>query len=783
MANYKGIGFDTTNGKQRTGTSADSIDFDTNLSVAGNLDVTGNIISRDEERVLVQDNFLDVNFGYTGTTALEGGLAANYKTQAASTNLSIVTSGNTLTFSAASGSTRPKVVAGTASGIPQNTFASSDLVQIAGTTNAENDGIYVVNTNGVAGTIEFNSTAITSPDTINAKFAQVNFTAQAVSSGTVTISKVNIGALQVNASGNWEVQSGNTDSTFSSYSPLGTSTLQQAYDAGATITTDASGAIAFTLSADNQGFTVEGSSGGNGDVSIGGTTAVSKYDLNASGAASSVKTTGQNLTVETVSSGELKLAAAGLLNVDGAAGLDMDLTGAASDITSTGQNLTIQTATSGTLALTSVAALDLDGTTVTVDGSNGVSIGGSGAASDFTSAGQNLTIQTTTSGELDLTAAGLMDINAAANLDIDVTGTFDMLSTGAFSIDGTGASNVTATSGNLSLETDTSGSLVLNSAADVDINGTTNVTIDGTGISIDGTAASNLTATGANLTVSTATSGDVLISSAGEVDLTSTGLMDFNAGANLDIDVTGTADLDASGAVTLTSTNNSGGSVVLNANAANGSAVLANQGTAVLTAAASLITAAQPVTCSSTLDVASTSTFADNITLDKLTSQSITAAFNNGSDQTFSIDASNSGAGDAVIDIGANAAQVLLDNGSVSTLVLTAGEGISAGQVVCVGTSGGTAGQALKADRSSSAKVNIVGFAMETVTATNPVKIQQFGKIPSSGLTGGQKLFLSTAGAVTATAPSSSGDTVYQVGFAESATSLVISLQFIMEIG
>ena len=49
MATYKGTGYDTSTGNNRTGLAADVISFDTNMAVAGNLDVTGNIISRDEE--------------------------------------------------------------------------------------------------------------------------------------------------------------------------------------------------------------------------------------------------------------------------------------------------------------------------------------------------------------------------------------------------------------------------------------------------------------------------------------------------------------------------------------------------------------------------------------------------------------------------------------------------------------------------------------------------------------------------------------------------------------
>ena len=99
--------------------------------------------------------FLMLISAIPGTTGLEGGLATNYKAAAAGTNLTINTATNNVNFTAVAGANRPKVVADTASGIPAATFSANDIVQIAGTTNAENDGLYVVQTNGVAGTLEF----------------------------------------------------------------------------------------------------------------------------------------------------------------------------------------------------------------------------------------------------------------------------------------------------------------------------------------------------------------------------------------------------------------------------------------------------------------------------------------------------------------------------------------------------------------------------------------------------------------------------------------------------
>jgi hypothetical protein len=103
-----------------------------------------------------------------------------------------------------------------------------------------------------------------------------------------------------------------------------------------------------------------------------------------------------------------------------------------------------------------------------VSGTEAISLDAA-AASNFSVAGANLTLETTTSGSIIATSAGLFDLNAGANLDVDVTGTMDFLSSGAFSIDGTGASNVTATSGNLALSTVTSGNVEVTSADAVNV--------------------------------------------------------------------------------------------------------------------------------------------------------------------------------------------------------------------------------------------------------------------------------------------------------------------------
>ncbi|MCP3886605.1 MAG: hypothetical protein GY700_14260, partial [Propionibacteriaceae bacterium] len=165
--------------------------------------------------------------------------------------------------------------------------------------------------------------------------------------------------------------------------------------------------------------------------------------------------------------------------------------------------------------------------TLNVDCTGAASIDAVGASNITVDTG-NLTVNTTTSGSLILDGVALVDLNAGANLDIDVTGDTTIDSTGVVSIDGVGASNLTTDTGDLTLSTSTSGNVDITAAddiniaaagSDVDIDSAT-LTVDCTGAaSIDAVGASNLTTDTGNLTVSTTTSGDIIADSAANIQL------------------------------------------------------------------------------------------------------------------------------------------------------------------------------------------------------------------------------------------------------------------------
>lgn len=186
-----------------------------------------------------------------------------------------------------------------------------------------------------------------------------------------------------------------------------------------------------------------------------------------------------------------------------------------------------------------------NGSTITTDGAGGnITFSGTeGFTADMDKqssinvTGADLLFSTTASGEVDVTAAGIVDINAGMSMTLDAAtgvsidaGAASNFSTsaGALTLDGNGGVNIAGNAAEIDITT----------SAALDINGAT-VTVDGSnGVSIDGSgAASNFTSTGQNLTISTVSNGTLA--------LTGVALVDLNAGADLDVDVTGSTNINS----------------------------------------------------------------------------------------------------------------------------------------------------------------------------------------------------------------------------------------------
>ena len=115
-------------------------------------------------------------------------------------------------------------------------------------------------------------------------------------------------------------------------------------------------------------------------------------------------------------------------------------------------------------------------------------------------------------------------------------------------------------------------------------------------------------------------------------------------------------------------------------------------------------------------------------------------------------------------------AVAVLDGG---TYVAGAG-GVSARDVVYISA----ADTVLPADANAESSSRVIGFATASAIATAAVIVQSAGVLSGfSGLTAGARYYLSeTAGAVTATVPTTSAANVIQVGYAASTTKMQIQV-------
>lgn len=181
------------NGRLGIGTSAPAYNLHVigSALISGNLTVQGTTTTISSETMLVDDNHLYINNGYTAVSAQTGGLVVNYLPTATAT----VVSGAYVAGVAAT--SNPTV--GT---IGAATFTAGSFIQFSGGTEPVNNGLFEVLSHaanvltirgiGITGTVE--------------DFTQNQFVA-AVSDGA-TITKVNVSVIRAGTDGAWEVGQG-----------------------------------------------------------------------------------------------------------------------------------------------------------------------------------------------------------------------------------------------------------------------------------------------------------------------------------------------------------------------------------------------------------------------------------------------------------------------------------------------------------------------------------------------------------------------------------------------
>jgi hypothetical protein len=239
-----------------------------------------------------------------------------------------------------------------------------------------------------------------------------------------------------------------------------------------------------------------------GDLSFfGGADVIEKSD-----APLTIQTTGQTLTVRTVTSGTLAATAAGAMELTGGTNSKIDFPNF--DVATTG-NITVaagqglDTNAAGILALgnTTATTVNIGNTAATT-----IAIGAGGALARTINIGTGTGVDTinigtgATGADVITLGGGAGTIYSANNLTF--SGTTARTITGP----STGGLTVTVASGPLTLSTTTSGALTLNSAGILDIDASGAITIDtssGNAITIN--------ATGAALNLKTTTSGDITL--------------------------------------------------------------------------------------------------------------------------------------------------------------------------------------------------------------------------------------------------------------------------------
>ena len=525
-------------------------DFAADVSVGGNLHVTGDIVSGGAMDMIVTDNFLDLNNG-NAVADMAGGFTVNI--MAASTQ--DMSGGTGVTFTAQNAGAEAYL---NIDGVNPSTLslAVGDIIEISGLVQeAGNNGLFVVNAieNLGGGYIK-----IEKANGSRTPFCQTNFEDGTEDAGVLAwdlaLSVICVSDGTLNATVGtvpkgtfctaYNLAATSTNLTYESAQAV---SMQESYNVGSSITM------------------IDTVAGGSGDIVIktddAGTRADFKLEMTA----------GNNLLSTSAAGITLGHAAVtGRIALDGAVSTDIVFAGVgARKIQQTSQDITLETVTAGAIAIDAAGDLLMEsngdkfalvGLTAQDDCSveaqfNVDAIGKTlllKASNAF--AGRNAIVAIDSDGDIGLDAAGEVLIDAA---DTGVTSMVVQSSGGTATLSGqthtivksitndltmTGNVNasLTSTTGNTDIDS-TAGQVTSTAATGHRLISTTGgFEIDATagGFSIDSAAdASNVTATGGALTLSTVTSGNVNLTSAAEIVATAVGKVTLaSSTADLDID-------------------------------------------------------------------------------------------------------------------------------------------------------------------------------------------------------------------------------------------------------
>ena len=473
--------------------------------VLGDLVVDGTTTTVDSETVLIADNHLYLNAGYTTASAQTGGLVVNYLPTATTTDVNAAYVAGDL------GVSDPTV--GT---VGAATFALHDFIQFSDSSDNKNEGLYEVFAHA-ANVLTIRGVGLNA--TIE-DFTQNDF--EAVASNGATITKVTVSVMRAGVDGIWEVASGSdTGAGGISFADLGTtagSTLQAAYDAGQTVDMLAATGNVVWDATDAVSWEIQK-----------GTNQVLK--MTTDGAVEITPTGGQNLIANTTGAGVIAINATGA-----SASLQLFASGATGQvIIGQGGGSQIVLNTAGEVDIAPSAGEDL---TVTIDGTGT-------AAMEI-----DLTNAATFAIRDDGGGTALMAIDGAGEITFTPTSAQDfrvnMLGTGAFEVERGGVNVIAVTStGVVRIDPSNNQNLLLTAA------GTGSIILDASGGDIvslrrGGTELLGLAATGA-VNITPLNNQDAHLTATGTGDLNfighgSTGLT-FNDSTEINLDQTGAGEV------------------------------------------------------------------------------------------------------------------------------------------------------------------------------------------------------------------------------------------------
>jgi len=389
-----------------------------------------------------------------------------------------------------------------------------------------------------------------------------------------------------------------------------------------------------------------------------------------------------------------------------------------------------------------------------------------------------------------LAPAGNIVVTGATGVAIDAT-------TGGFSVDSAaGASNVTANAANLTVSTTASGTLFLNSAAIVSSTAVSSTLVSaGTDMDLFAGAAMEVKAAGALKIHSTA--ADLDIDAATNIAADAGGFINLTAGAGSTFDVTGGLTLDGSTSVSAVSAGTAslqggttatvtavGGAMLMDhqhagsaltiqsaatagisglvVNASAGGLEMSGAAQAKLSSAAAVIVEAGAAL---SLDAVSSSFLQTTGGASTLTVESQGATGN------LTLKANYAGGGiqvDGFINMRADRAAGTLAYNADAT-------GVAIGDAIMAADIGGGTILGKAANNSTPELARVIGISASVSAAGVPVMMHSVhGAITPTAMTilagdVGKEVFLGTGGALTFTAPTASGTTVFRVGYAAAA--------------